>query len=180
MLLRATDWVPESIPSAVPGGGKPELLGYVARTFETIAMAKVSACAQEARVLGYTTPYDKITMNWDHLLYDAKQSVLNLVKEGYRRPRPRDEIRVTGRTGMGLLELLVYLLKEGLYITEHDAVIAKKLAYVLTGGDVDQNTLVTEEYLLDLEREAFMSLCGEEKTQARMKHMLETGRPLRN
>jgi 3-hydroxyacyl-CoA dehydrogenase len=180
MVLRATDWVPSSIPSAVPGGGKPDLLPYVARTFETIAMAKVSTCAQEAKDLGYMTPYDKVTMNWDHLLYDAKQSVLSLAGEGYRPPRPRDEIRVTGRTGRGLLELLVYLLKEGLYISEHDAVVAKKLANVLTGGDVDQNTLVTEEYLLELEREACMSLCGEEKTQARMKHMIETGKPLRN
>jgi 3-hydroxyacyl-CoA dehydrogenase len=180
MMLRATDWVPESIPSAVPGGGKPDLLPYVARTFETIAMAKVSSCAQEAKSLGYLNTYDKITMNLDHLLYDAKQSVLSLAREGYRPPRPRDEIRVTGRTGKALLELLVYLLKEGLYITEHDAVVAKKLAGVLTGGDVDQNTLVTEEYILELEREAFMSLCGEEKTQARMKHMIETGRPLRN
>ncbi len=180
MLLRATDWVPPNIPSAVPGGGKPDLLPYVARVFETIAMAKVSTCAQEAYELGFLRPHDKITMNLDHLLYDAKQSVLNLVKEGYHRPRRRDEIRVTGRTGMGLLELLIYLLKEGLYITDHDAVVAKKLAYVLTGGDVDHNTLVTEEYLLDLEREAFLSLCGEEKTQARMKHFVETGRPLRN
>jgi len=180
MLLRATDWVPKEIPSAVPGGGKPDLLPYVAKVFETIAMAKVSTCAQEARGLGFMRPYDKITMNLDQLLYDAKQSVLNLVKEGYRPPRPRDEIRVTGRTGIALLELLVYLLKEGLYITEHDAVIAKKLAYVLTGGDVDLNTLVTEEYLLNLEREAFLSLCGEEKTQARMKHFIETNKTLRN
>jgi 3-hydroxyacyl-CoA dehydrogenase len=119
-------------------------------------------------------------MNLEQLLYDAKQSVLNLVKEGYRPPRPRDEIRVTGRTGMALLELLIYLLQGGLYITDHDAVIVKKLAYVLTGGDVDQNTLVTEEYLLDLEREAFLSLCGEEKTQARMKHFIETNKTLRN
>jgi len=87
---------------------------------------------------------------------------------------------VPGRTGRALIELLIYLLKEGLFITEHDSVIAKKLAMVLTGGDVDLNTLVTEDYMLELEREAFMSLCGEAKTQARMKHMVETGRPLRN
>jgi 3-hydroxyacyl-CoA dehydrogenase len=180
MLLRATDWVPKEIPSAVPGGGKPDLAPYVAKTFETIAMAKVSTCAREAQELNFMKPSDHITMNPDHLMYDAKQSVLSLAREGYVPPRPRNEIRVTGRTGRGLLELLVYLLKEGLYITEHDAVIAKKLASVLTGGDVDLNTLVTEQYLLDLEREAFLSLCGEEKTQARMKHMLETNKPLRN
>lgn len=180
MVLRATDWVPKEIPSAVPGGGKPDLAPYVAKAFETIAMAKVSTCAREAMDLNYMRPYDRITMNADHLLYDARQSVLALASEGYVPPRTRDEIRVTGRTGRGLLELLIYLLKEGLYITEHDAVVAKKLAFVLTGGDVDQNTLVTEQYLLDLEREAFLSLCGEEKTQARMKHLLETGKPLRN
>ena len=180
MMLRATDWVPQNLPSAVPGAGKPDLVPYIARAFETIAMAKVSRCAQEARSLGYMTPYDSITMNHDHLLYDAKQLVLALAKGGYRPPRRRNEIRVPGRTGRALIELLIYLLKEGLFITEHDSVIAKKLANVLTGGDVDLNTLVTEDYMLELEREAFMSLCGEEKTQARMKHMVETGRPLRN
>ncbi len=180
MLLRATDWVPKEVPSAVPGGGKPDLLPYVAKVFETIAMAKVSTCAREAQELGYITRHDTVTMNPDHLLHDAKQVVLNMAREGYRKPRARNEIRVTGRSGRGLLELLVYLLKEGLYISEHDAVIVLKLARVLTGGDVDQNTLVTEQYLLDLEREAFMSLAGEPKSQDRMKHMMETNKPLRN
>jgi 3-hydroxyacyl-CoA dehydrogenase len=180
MLLRAIDWVPTSIPSAVPGGGKPNLIPYVAKAFETIAMAKVSTCAQDAKVLGYMRPQDGVTMSYDYLLHDAKRLVLALEELGYRPPRPRNEIRVTGRTGRALLELLVYMLREGLYISDHDAVIARKLANVLTGGDVDQNTLVTEQYILDLESEAFMSLCGEEKTQARIKHMLDTGRPLRN
>ena len=180
LLLRATDWVPESVPSAVPGGGKPDLIPYVAKVFETIAMAKVSSCAQEAGELGFMSPRDKITMNGDHLLHDAKQSVLSLVSEGFRPPRRRDEIRVIGRTGRGLLELIIYLLREGLYITDHDVVIVKKLAHVLSGGDVDQNTIVTEEYIMELELEALLSLAGEEKTQARMKHMVETGKPLRN
>jgi 3-hydroxyacyl-CoA dehydrogenase len=119
-------------------------------------------------------------MNLDYLLYDAKESVLSLVREGYRPPRPRDDIRVVGRTGRAILELMVFLMRDAGYITEVDAHIARKLAYVITGGDLDQNTLVTEEYLLDLEREVFLSLSGEEKTQARLKHMVETGRPLRN
>jgi 3-hydroxyacyl-CoA dehydrogenase len=119
-------------------------------------------------------------MNLDYLLHDAKQSVLVLARDGYRPPRPRDDIRITGRTGMGILELMVYLMHQAGYITDHDALVAKKLAYVLTGGDLDQNTLVTEQYLLDLEREAFLSLCGEEKTQARLKHMADTNKPLRN
>jgi len=180
MVLRAIDCIPASIPSAVPGGGQTDLIPFVARSFETIAMAKVSTSAQEARSLGYLSPHDKITMNLDHVLYDAKQTVLDLVREGYRPPRPKDSIKVGGRPGRALLELLIYMLRQGLYISDHDALIAKKLAYVLNGGDVDQNTLVTEQYLLDLEREAFLSLCGEEKSQARMKHMLETNRPLRN
>jgi len=180
MLLRATDWVPPSVPSAVPGGGKPDLIPYVARAFETIATARVSTSAREAQEIGYMMPNDKITMNLDHLLYDAKHSVLSLVKEGYRPPRPRDDIRVVGRTGRAILELMVFLMRDAGYISDTDAHIARKLAYVITGGDLDQNTLVTEEYLLDLEREAFLSLSGEEKTQARLKHMVETGRPLRN
>jgi len=180
MLLRAIDCIPASVPSAVPGGGRPDLIPYVANAFQTIAMAKVSTSAQDAKVLGYMRPHDGITMSYDHLLHDAKQIVIALEKTGYRPPRPRNQIRVTGRSGMALMEFLVYLLREGLYISDYDAVIAKKVAYVLSGGDVDQNTLVTEQYILDLEGEAFMSLCGEEKTQARIKHMLETGRPLRN
>ncbi len=180
MLLRAIDCIPASVPSAAPGGGKPDLVPYVANAFQTIAMAKVSTSAQDAKVLGYLRPQDGITMSYDRLLHDAKQLVIALEKTGYRPPRPRNQIRVTGRSGMALLEYLVYTLRDGLFISDYDTVIAKKLAYVLTGGDVDQNTLVTEQYFLDLEREAFMSLCGEEKTQARIKHMLETGRPLRN
>lgn len=180
MLLRAIDWVPPSVPSAVPGGGRPDLIPYVARAFETIATARVSTSAREARGLSYLGPHDRITMNLDHLLYDAKQSVLAIAKEGYRPPRPRDDIRVTGRTGRAILELMVYLMRQAGYITDHDAHIAKKLAYVLTGGNLDQNTLVTEEYLLDIERETFLSLAGEEKTQARLRHFVETNRPLRN
>ncbi|RLC94000.1 MAG: 3-hydroxyacyl-CoA dehydrogenase, partial [Chloroflexi bacterium] len=180
MLLRAIDWVPPSVPSAVPGGGRPDLIPYVARMFETIATAKVSTSAREAQGIGFMSPQDRITMNLDHLLHDAKETVLCLVTQGYRPPRPRDDIRITGRTGRGILELMVYLMRQAGYITDHDAHIARKLAYVLTGGDLDQHTIVTEQYLLDLEREAFLSLCGEEKTQARLKHMAETNRPLRN
>ncbi len=180
MLLRAIEWVPPSIPSAAPGGAKPDLIPFVARVFETIATARVSTSAMEAQGIGYMRPSDRISMNLDHLLHDAKESVLSLVKEGYRPPRPKDDIRVVGRTGRGILELMVFLLKDGGYISEADAHIASRLAYVLTGGDLDQNTLVTEQYILDLEREVVLSLAGEEKTQARLRSMAETGRPLRN
>ena len=180
LLLANIDWVPPVVPSAFPGGSQPDLIPYVARAFETIAMAKVSTSAKDAQKLGYLRPQDRITMNRDHLLYDAKETVLAMVREGYSPPRPRDDIRVTGRAGRAFLELMVYTMKEGGYITDYDAHIARKLAYVLTGGDVQQNTLVTEEYLLELGREAFVSLCGEKKTQDRMRHMLQTNRPLRN
>ena len=180
LLLRNIEWVPPVVPSASPEGSQPDLIPYVARTFETIARAKVSTSAEEARKLGYLRPQDRITANRDHLLYDAKQTVLALVREGYSPLRPKDDVRVTGRTGRAWLELMVYTMKEGGYITDYDAYIARKLAYVLTGGDVEQNTLITEDYLLELEREAFVSLCGEKKTQDRMRHMLQTNRPLRN
>jgi len=179
LFFRATDWLPKELPP-IAGGGKPDLTPLVARVFQNIAMARVSTCAQEARELGYLMPHDRIVMNYDHLLHQAKRAVLALADAGYAPPRRRDEIRVPGRTGRAALDVFVYLMKESGYITDHDVVIAKKLAHVLTGGDVDLNTLVSEEYLLDIEREAFLSLCGEEKTQARMKHMIDTNKPLRN
>ncbi len=179
LFFRATDWLPEELPP-IAGGGKPDLTPLVAGVFQNIAMARVSTSAQEARQLGYLMPHDRIVMNYDHLLHQAKKAVLALAEAEYTPPRRRDEIRVPGRTGRAVLDVFVYLMKEAAYITEHDVLIAKKLAHVLTGADVDHNTLVSEEYLLDIEREAFLSLCGEEKTQARMKHMLDTNKPLRN
>lgn len=180
LLLRSTEWAPPVVPSASPGGSPPELIPYVARAFETIAMAKVATSAKDAQRLGYLRQQDKFTMNQDHFLYEAKETALAMVKEGYHPYRPKDDIRITGRTGRAALELSIYLMKEGKYITDYDAHIAKKLAYVLTGGDLDQDTLVSEEYLLELEMEMFISLCGEKKSQDRMRHMLQTKKPLRN
>ncbi|MBN2099354.1 MAG: enoyl-CoA hydratase/isomerase family protein [Dehalococcoidia bacterium] len=180
LLLRATEWFPESTPSATPGGGRPDLIPYVARAFETIATGKVSTSAREAQTIGFMRTHDWISMNLDHLLNDAKQTVLSLVKEGYRPPRPRDDIRAIGRSGRAMLELMVYLMRDAGYITDTDAHLAKRLAFVISGGDVDLNTLVTEQYLLDVEREVFVSLAGEEKTQARLKSMAETGKMLHN
>ncbi|RLC68764.1 MAG: 3-hydroxyacyl-CoA dehydrogenase [Chloroflexi bacterium] len=179
LFFRATDWLPKELPP-IAGGGKPDLTPHVAKAFQLIAMARVSTCAQEAKELGFLMPRDRIVMNYDHLLYQAKKAVLALEEADYVPPRRRNEIRVPGRTGRAVLEIFVYLMREALFITDYDVSIAKTLAHVLAGGDVDLNTLVTEEYLLDIEREAFLSLCGEDKTQARMKHMLDTNRPLRN
>ncbi|RKD24424.1 3-hydroxyacyl-CoA dehydrogenase [Ammoniphilus oxalaticus] len=159
--------------------GKVDLQPYVNRVFETIAMAKVSTSAVEAQQLGYLRATDQISINEDHQLYEAKQAVIGLAKAGYVPPIAR-KIRVVGESGLAVMKLGVYQLKTGGYITEHDAKIAGKLASVLAGGALSANTEVSEQYLLDLEREAFLSLCGEPKSQARMQHMLLKNKPLRN
>ncbi|MEW9673715.1 3-hydroxyacyl-CoA dehydrogenase NAD-binding domain-containing protein [Ammoniphilus sp. 3BR4] len=159
--------------------GKVDLQPYVNRAFETIAMAKVSTSGKDAKNLGFLREDDGISVNRDHLLYDAKQTVLSLSARGYA-PRNQKKVRVVGEPGLAVLKLAVYSMQCGGYFSEHDAKIAKKLAYVLSGGDVPANTIVSEQYLLDLEREAFLSLCGEPKSLARMQHMLLKGKPLRN
>lgn len=158
---------------------KVDLQPMVNRAFETIAMAKVSTSGPEGRKIGYLRASDGISVNGDYLIYDAKQTVLAMDKEGFKTPRPK-KIRVVGRNGYALLCLGAYTMKMGKFISEYDEHLAKKVAYVLSGGNLPANSLVTEQYLLDLEREAFMSLIGEPKTQARMEHMLSKGKPLRN
>jgi 3-hydroxyacyl-CoA dehydrogenase len=175
------------------GGGTKELLirservvktggplPKVQHAFETIAYAKVSSSAKEAQELGFLMPEDKIIMNRDHLLYEAKQMVLDMARSGYRQPTPREDISVPGSGGRVALEVALKGLRLAGKIGPHDEVVAKKLAYVLTGGNLLIPKKVSEQYLLDLEREAFVSLCGYEKTQQRMEHMLKTGKPLRN
>ena len=147
--------------------------------FELIGMAQVSTSALHAKQLGYLREQDGITMNDDYLLYDAKQAVLQLATTDYR-PRPAAQIPVVGETGYNVMKLGAYSMLKSEKISEHDYKIADKLAYVLAGGNVPEGTRVTEQYLLDLEREAFLSLCGEPKTQARMQHMLTKNKPLRN
>lgn len=149
------------------------------KAFENIAMAKVSTSAEEARKLGFLRPTDKVSANVDHLLYDAKQMVLAMVMEGFKAPRPRP-IPVAGDGGRAAIKYMANTMRQGGYISEYDEFIAGKLAYILTGGDVLSGAMVTEQHMLDLEREAFVSLCGEKKTQERISHMLKTNRPLRN
>ncbi|MNC38402.1 putative 3-hydroxyacyl-CoA dehydrogenase [compost metagenome] len=147
--------------------------------FETIGMAKVSTSGHDAKKLGYLRPSDRIVVNGDHLIAEAKKAVLRMKSEGYE-PQYESKFRVVGSEGRAVLELGAIGMRESGYISDHDLLIAKKLAHVLAGGNVPAGTLVTEQYLLDLEREAFLSLCGETKTLQRMKHMLTTGKPLRN
>jgi 3-hydroxyacyl-CoA dehydrogenase len=159
--------------------GKVDLQPYVNRTFETIAMAKVSTSAKEAASLGFLFDRDGITVGQDFLLSDAKHSVLALHEMGYRPKKP-SSIRVAGTPGLAVLKTGIYHMKCNGFISEHDELIGKKLAYVLSGGEIPANSIVTESYLLDLEREAFLSLCGEQRTQERIQYMLLHGKPLRN
>ena len=156
-----------------------DLQAYINKAFETIGMAKVSTSAHEAINLGFLRTTDRIVMDQDRQIYEAKQAVLSLDRAGYQ-PRKEQKVKIVGRDGKAVLNLGAYTMRQGGYISEHDQLIAGKLAHILAGGDLPAGTLVTEQYLLDLEREAFLSLCGEPKTQQRMQHMLSTGKPLRN
>jgi 3-hydroxyacyl-CoA dehydrogenase len=163
----------------VPAGSNMDIQPLVNQVFETIAMAKVSTSGEDAKKLGYLRPSDGISVNQDFLIYDAKQKVLELARAGYRPPVPK-KIKVVGEPGYAVMKLAAYSMKMSGYISEHDEKIASKLAFVLAGGNLPAGTEVTEQYLLDLEREAFISLAGEPKSQARMQHMLAKGKPLRN
>jgi 3-hydroxyacyl-CoA dehydrogenase len=156
-----------------------ELQLYLNQAFETIGMAKVSTSGHDAQRLGLLKPTDRIVVNQEHLIHEAKKSVLALARGGYE-PIREERIRVAGAEGKAILKLGAFAMRESGYISEHDVKIASKLAHVLAGGDVPAGSLVTEQYLLDLEREAFLSLCGEPKTQQRMQHMLSKGKALRN
>ncbi|HQR39120.1 MAG TPA: 3-hydroxyacyl-CoA dehydrogenase, partial [Blastocatellia bacterium] len=150
------------------------------KVFETIGMAKCPRGGDEARGFGFLRAGDSITMNRDRLIADAKQVALDLVAEGYRQYRPRTDVPALGEPALAAFKLGVYQMEQGGYISEHDAKIAVKLAKIITGGDLAHRSTVTEQQLLDLEREAFLSLCGERKTLERIQHTLKTGKPLRN
>jgi 3-hydroxyacyl-CoA dehydrogenase len=173
MLLRCTEGIPPNVVDA-------DFFPFVRQAFETVAMAKVATSAKEAQKLGFMRSTDRITINRDFLIHDAKRTVLEMVKENYRPPQPRKNIKVVGERGLALLQMGLFYMREGGYISQYDEHVGKKLATIFSGGNLPDGSEVTEQYLLDLEREAFVSLCGEPKTQARMEYMLKTGRPLRN
>jgi 3-hydroxyacyl-CoA dehydrogenase len=154
-------------------------LSFLQRAFLQIGQAKVATSAAEARDLGIFGPQDRIVLNRDHLLTEAKEEVLHLVEVGYAPPAP-ELIYAAGRDMRGALLVGAWMFAQGGYITEYDNLIANKLAHVLVGGELSKPIWVSEQYILDLEREAFLSLCGEEKSQARMWALLNTGKPLRN
>jgi len=156
-----------------------DLQPHLNHLFETIAMAKASTSGFEIARLGFARPQDRVIMRQQSRIAEAKREVLRLDRSNYE-PSADSLVTVAGREGQAVLKLAIQSMKLGRYISDHDEKIANKLAYVLCGGDVPSGTAVSEQYLLDLECEAFLSLCGEAKTQARMSHMLSTGKPLRN
>ena len=171
MLARAVENLPPN---------HPDLLPYVQRVFELLGFGTVSASAAHARQLGFLDEADGITMNRDRLIADAKALALERVREGYRRPVPRTAIPVGGENILAALKLGVHLARRAGRIGDHDAVVGRALANILAGGALPHQTTVSEQYLLDLEREAFLKLCGERKTLERIQHTLKTGKPLRN
>jgi 3-hydroxyacyl-CoA dehydrogenase len=180
----------------IPGGGgtkefalraademhpdEPETVTLKER-FLTIATAKVSTSAYEAFDLGILRKgHDIVSINQGRRIAEAKASVIELYNDGYTMQVPRKDVKVEGRSILGTLYSGIHAMWRGNYATDHDVVVAKKLAYVMCGGDLSEPTLVSEQYLLDLEREAFLSLCGEKKTLERIQSVLKGGKPIRN
>ncbi len=173
IMVRVTEGIPDG---AMEAG--LNLQHFYSKAFENIAMAKVATSAVEAMELGYVRKTDNISMNRDQQIWDAKQVVLGLSKF-YKKSAPAI-IPVMGENLRGMCSSVVYNMRQGNFISDYDVHIAGKLAYILSGGDCPEGTLVTEQEILDLEKEAFLSLCGEQKTQDRIMHLLNTGKPLRN
>jgi 3-hydroxyacyl-CoA dehydrogenase len=183
MLLRAVDGASTARGGKGSGealAGSIEMLEALKRAFETIATAKVATSAHEARALGFLNDSDRITMNRDRVLSDAKARALELVRAGYEAPAPRADIPAPGENLLATLKMGVHLMRQGDYITEYEVKLGGKIAEVLCGGNVTPGTPVSEQYILDLEREGFKSLCGEKKTQERIQYTLKTGKTLRN
>jgi 3-hydroxyacyl-CoA dehydrogenase len=155
-------------------------LNALQNAFMNIATAKVALSAEESREMGILREHDRISMNKDRQLLDAKAAVIEMADAGYTMPTQAKNIRVLGRTGLALFAAGVNGMKMGRYISEHDEKIAMKIANVMCGGDLTSPQEVSEQYLLDLEREAFVSLCGEKKTLERIQSILTGGKPLRN
>jgi len=178
MLLRAVD---SARAIRTDGrGDSVEMLEAMKKVFETIATAKVATSAHEARGLGFLSDSDRITMNRERVLFDAKARALELVRAGYEPPIMRTDIPAPGENILAALKMGVYLMRQGAFISEHEQKLGNKIAEVICGGNITSGTPISEQYLLDLEREAFKSLCGEKKTQERIQYTLKTGKTLRN
>ncbi|PYX47954.1 MAG: 3-hydroxyacyl-CoA dehydrogenase [Acidobacteria bacterium] len=182
MLLRAVDSATAS-RGKVSGealAGSVEMMEAMKKAFETIATAKVATSAHEARGLGFISNGDRITMNRERVLSDAKTRALELARAGYEPPVPRTDIPAPGENLLAALKMGVHLMRQGAFITDYEVKLGGRIAEVLCGGNITPGTPVSEQYLLDLEREGFKSLCGEKKTQERIQFTLKTGKTLRN
>ena len=182
MLLRAVDTAASSRGkgSGEALAGSVEIMEAMKKAFETIGTAKIATSAHEARGLGFLADSDRITMNRDRVLSDAKARALELYRAGYEPPLPRTDIPAPGENLLAALKMGVYLMRQGEFITDYEVKLGGKIAEVLCGGNVTPGTPVSEQYILDLEREGFKSLCGEKKTQERIQYTLKTGKTLRN
>ena len=178
MVLRAVDTAASIRPDG--RGESVEFMEAMKKIFETIAMGKVSTSAYEARGLAFLSEGDRIIMNRERLLTDAKNAALELAREGYSAPVPRTDIPAPGESILATLKLGIHLMRQGEFISDHEVKIGTKVAEVLCGGNITPGTPISEQYLLDLERENFKSLCGEKKTQERIQYTLKTGKTLRN
>src|SRR3954451_21685929 len=178
MTLRAVDQAEALRPGG--RGESVEIMEAMKLAFETVAMAKVSTSAQEARGLGLLSTSDRVTMNRDRVVTDTKNRALEILRSGYEPPQPRMDIPAPGENILAALKMGIHLMRQGEYITEYEVKIGTKVAEVLCGGNVTPGTPVSEQYILDLEREGFKSLCGERKTQERIQYTLKTGKTLRN
>lgn len=175
-IMRMAAWAADQGATETPSHIQP----FIKQAFETIGMAKVSSSAYEAQTWGYLPKQARIIINGDRRLFVAKEEVLRLDREGYVPPPRRSDIMVLGRPTRALLDNAAYLYQQGGYISDYDWFLAKRLAYVITGGDLSAPTLVSEDYLLHLERQLFLPLFREQKTQERIMHTLKTKKPLRN
>ena len=178
MLLRAVDSASSIRPDG--RGESVEMMEAMKKIFETIATAKVATSAHEARGLGFVSASDRITMNRERVLSDAKARALEFVHAGYEPPIMRTDIPAPGENILAALKMGVHLMRQGDFISDHEQKLGTKIAEVICGGNITSGTPISEQYLLDLEREAFKSLCGEKKTQERIQFTLKTGKTLRN
>jgi 3-hydroxyacyl-CoA dehydrogenase len=184
MVLRAVDSAAAILSAAGRDAaarlaGSTEYFDALKRNFELIGLAKVSTSAADARLLGYLSASDRITAHRDRVVHDARQAAITLAGAGYAPPAPR-EVPAAGESALATLKLGVHLMRQADYISGHDQKVANHVAHILCGGAIPCGTVVAEQYFLDLERQAFLSLCGERKTQERIAFTLKTGKPLRN
>jgi 3-hydroxyacyl-CoA dehydrogenase len=163
----------------IPKGVNYDPNPFVQSAFLNIGLAKVATSCEEAREMGYLRPGDRVSMDADSLIHDAKQRVLGLARGGYQPPR-KSTFKLPGASGRSPIELRLYEFNLGGFVFDHDVRVAKQVAHIMTGGDIPSGTWVDEQHILDLEREGFLSLLGEQLTLARIQHFLTTGKVLRN